>query len=360
MTSGTFIARGAKQTISTSQRLSDFSYELPPDRIATSPARPRDSAKLLHVGPTLGDHIISDLPSLLAPGDLLVVNDTRVIPAQLRARRGDARIGITLDKPRPDGAWLVLLRNARRVKPGDRLTIDDEFSADVVAVYEGGVAALRFNVVGPDFTQALHRTGALALPPYIARPQGLNPSDASDYQTMFAEHEGAVAAPTAGLHFTPALLAALAARGISIVRVTLHVGAGTFLPVRTENLAEHKMHSERGIVTAGAAALINETRAKGHRIVAVGTTALRLIESATDAHGCIHEFEGETDIFIIPGYRFRIADMLFTNFHLPHSTLLMLVCAFAGTARIKAAYEHAIGAAYRFYSYGDASLLERA
>jgi S-adenosylmethionine:tRNA ribosyltransferase-isomerase len=349
-----------KQSILTTAKLSEFDYDLPPDRIAASPARPRDSARLLHVSETLHDHVVSDLPSLLRPGDLLVVNDTRVIPAQLSAMRGDAHIGITLDKPQVDGTWLVLLRNARRVKPGDTLTIDEFFSADVIAVHEGGAATLRFNVEGTAFQSALQRTGALALPPYIARPEGVTARDSDDYQTMFAEHDGAVAAPTAGLHFTPALLDSLQERQIGITRVTLHVGAGTFLPVRTENLHEHKMHAERGFLTAAAAARINQTRAADGRIIPIGTTALRLIESATDSRGIIHEFAGETDIFILPGYKFKIADLLFTNFHLPHSTLLMLVSAFAGTERIREAYQYAIGEKYRFYSYGDACLLERA
>jgi S-adenosylmethionine:tRNA ribosyltransferase-isomerase len=341
-------------------KLSDFDYDLPPDRIATSPARPRDSAKLLHVGLTLRDYAVRDLPTVLRPGDLLVVNDTRVIPAQLSARRGEAHIGITLDKPGVDGTWLVLLRNAKRVKPGDRLAIDDVFSADVIAVHEGGTALLRFNVEGAAFQEALNRTGRLALPPYIARPEGLAPSDSADYQTMFAEHDGAVAAPTAGLHFTPALLDALHEKNVGITRVTLHVGAGTFLPVRVENVLEHKMHAERGSLSAGAAAIINETRAAGGRVIPIGTTALRLLEAAADAGGVVHEFAGETDIFIVPGYRFKAADLLFTNFHLPHSTLLMLVSAFAGTERIREAYRYAISAEYRFYSYGDACLLERA
>jgi len=349
-----------KQSVLVAAKLSDFDYDLPPDRIATSPARPRDSAKLLHVSSTFRDHTVRDLPSLLRPGDLLVVNDTRVIQAQLSAMRGGASIGITLDKPQADGAWQVLLRNARRVKPGDTLTIDETFSADVVAVHDGGTASLRFNLAGAAFQGALQRTGALALPPYIARPDGITATDREDYQTMFAEHDGAVAAPTAGLHFTPALLDALQVREIGITRVTLHVGAGTFLPVRTENLADHKMHAERGFLSAAAAAEINQTRAAGGRIIPIGTTALRLIESATDADGIIHPFAGETDVFILPGYKFKIADLLFTNFHLPHSTLLMLVSAFAGIERIREAYKYAIGAEYRFYSYGDACLLERA
>jgi S-adenosylmethionine:tRNA ribosyltransferase-isomerase len=341
-------------------KLSDFGYELPPERIATTPARPRDSARLLYVGERLWDHTILDLPTLLRAGDLLVVNDTRVIPAQLSAMRGEAHIGITLDKPQADGSWLVLLRNAKRVKPGDTLIIDESFSASVVAVHEGGTASVQFNVEGEALESALNRTGALALPPYIARPDGVTSSDADDYQTMFAEHDGAVAAPTAGLHFTPALLDALQAQKIGVARVTLHVGAGTFLPVRVENVLEHKMHAERGFVTAAAAARINEARAAGGRVIPIGTTALRLLESAADADGFVHEFSGETDIFIVPGYKFKIADLLFTNFHLPHSTLLMLVSAFAGIERIRDAYQYAIGAGYRFYSYGDACLLERA
>jgi S-adenosylmethionine:tRNA ribosyltransferase-isomerase len=341
-------------------KLADFGYDLPAARIATAPARPRDSAKLLHVGEGLRDYVVRDLPGLLRPGDLLVVNDTKVIPAQLSARRGEAHIGITLDKPDENGNWMVLLRNARRVKAGDTLSIDEGFAADVVAVHEGGTALLRFNVEGPAFSDALRRCGALALPPYIARPEGVTGADAVDYQTMFAEHEGAVAAPTAGLHFTPALLEDLQAKKIGMARVTLHVGAGTFLPVRVENLTEHKMHAERGFLSAAVAAQINETRAAGGRIIPVGTTALRLLESAADEGGAVHEFAGETDIFIVPGYKFKVADLLFTNFHLPHSTLLMLVSAFAGMERIRAAYAYAIRQGYRFYSYGDACLLERA
>jgi S-adenosylmethionine:tRNA ribosyltransferase-isomerase len=340
-------------------KLSDFSYELPAARIAVAPARPRDAARLLRVGETLGDYTVADLPGLLRAGDMLVVNDTRVIPAQLRAMRGAARIGITLDKPDEAGNWLVLLRNARRVRVGDELAIADGFLASVMAVHEGGTARLRFNVEGDAFLAALRRSGALALPPYIARPGGLTEADAEDYQTMFAAHDGAVAAPTAGLHFTPGLLEGLAAAGIGMTRVTLHVGAGTFLPVRTEDLGEHRMHAERGFVAQAAADAVNAARAAGGRIVPVGTTALRLIESAADERGRLAAFAGETDIFILPGYRFRIADLLFTNFHLPRSTLLMLVSAFAGMERIRAAYAHAIAAGYRFYSYGDACLLER-
>jgi S-adenosylmethionine:tRNA ribosyltransferase-isomerase len=340
--------------------LSDFGFFLPDELIATAPARPRDSAKLLHVSTSLRDYTVRDLPSLLRAGDMLVVNDTRVIPAQLTAMRGAARVGITLDKPSADGGWHVLLRNARRVKAGDVLIVDEAFSAVVTAVLEGGAAVLRFNVEGEAFLAALRRAGALALPPYIARPSGITEADEQDYQTMFAAHDGAVAAPTAGLHFTPGLIEALRARGVGMATVTLHVGAGTFLPVRTNNVLEHRMHAERGVVGAAAAASVNAARAAGGRIVPVGTTALRLIESAAGDDGVLREFAGETDIFILPGYRFKIADLLFTNFHLPHSTLLMLVSAFAGMDRIRAAYAHAIEAKYRFYSYGDACLLERA
>jgi S-adenosylmethionine:tRNA ribosyltransferase-isomerase len=336
--------------------LSDFAYDLPPSRIATTPARPRDSAKLLHVAATLSDHTVRDLPNLLRPGDLLVINNTRVIPAQLTATRGAATIGITLDRRLDNADWHVLLRNARRVKTGDSLTINADFHATVIAIHDGG----RFNSGGDDFYESLQKSGNLALPPYIARPEGLTEDDAQDYQTMFAEQNGAVAAPTAGLHFTPELISALAAKNIATTRVTLHVGAGTFLPVRTENLAEHKMHAERGFVSQESAAAINAAKAAGGRIVPIGTTALRLIESAAGDDGIVHPFDGDTDIFILPGYRFKVVDLLFTNFHLPHSTLLMLVSAFAGIDRIRTAYTHAITNNYRFYSYGDACLLERA
>ncbi|MDD2876574.1 MAG: tRNA preQ1(34) S-adenosylmethionine ribosyltransferase-isomerase QueA [Acidiphilium sp.] len=343
--------------------LADFDYFLPPDLIAAAPARPRDAARLLHVATEgLHDRVVGDLPSLLHPGDCLVVNDTRVIPAQLTGRRGDAVIGITLDRPMPEGTWRVLLRNARRARVGEIIMIEggDGFAARVVSRTDDGSALLRFNAEGAAFRAALDRVGALALPPYIPREQGLTASDQADYQTMFALHDGAVAAPTAGLHFTPALLAALTARGITTARVTLHVGAGTFLPVRTESLAAHKMHAERGIVTAETARAINAARAAGGHVVAVGTTSLRVLETAAGDTGSIQPFAGETDLFILPGYRFRAVDRLMTNFHLPRSTLLMLVAAFAGQARIKSAYDHAIASGYRFYSYGDACLLEPA
>ncbi len=342
-------------------RLSDFDFDLPPEAIAQHPMRPRDAARLLHVTPDrLDDRIVRDLPDLLSPGDILVSNDTRVIPAQLQARRGEARIGITLDRPLADGTWQALARNARRLQPGDTLAFEGaDLAATVFHRRPDGSVALRFDRDGAAFAAALEQAGALALPPYIDRPDGPTAEDAADYQTVFADAQGAVAAPTAGLHFTPALLAALDARGIKRATVTLHVGVGTFLPVRVEDVAEHRMHAERGIITAETAAAINAARAAGGRVVAVGTTSLRLLETAADATGLLHPFAGDTSIFILPGYRFRITDRLMTNFHLPRSTLFMLVAAFAGLERMRAAYAHAIGAGYRFFSYGDASLLER-
>ncbi|MBU6497448.1 MAG: tRNA preQ1(34) S-adenosylmethionine ribosyltransferase-isomerase QueA [Rhodospirillales bacterium] len=340
----------------------DFDFLLPPERIAQHPARPRDAARLLHVaGPALHDRVMRDLPQLLRAGDILVANDTRVIPAQLTARRGAARIGITLDRPRADGAWHALARNARRLHAGDTLHFDgaDELSATVIARDDDGGVALAFNLAGADFAAALARAAALALPPYIARPNGPQPDDTADYQTIFAAREGAVAAPTAGLHFTPALLAALDAAGIRRATITLHVGAGTFLPMRGDDVAAHRIHAERGEISAEAAAAINRARQAGGRIVAVGTTTLRLLETATAADGMVHPFAGDTDLFILPGHEFRGADLLLSNFHLPRSTLFMLVCAFAGGAAMRAAYAHAIAGGYRFYSYGDATLLER-
>jgi S-adenosylmethionine:tRNA ribosyltransferase-isomerase len=340
-------------------RASDFDFDLPADRIAHHPARPRDAARLLVVGERLQDRHVRDLPGLLRPGDILVANDTRVIPAQLAAWRGQARIGITLDRPRPDGAWHALARNARRLRPGDTLTFDGaaELTATVIERDPDGGVALAFNCQDEVFAQALARAGALALPPYIDRPHGPLAEDAADYQTVFAAHEGAVAAPTAGLHFTPALLAALDARGIRRATVTLHVGAGTFLPVRSDDISAHHIHAERGEILGGTADAINAARAAGGRVVAVGTTSLRLLEAAADEMGRVRPFSGETDLFILPGHRFRAVDLLMTNFHLPRSTLFMLVCAFAGTDRMRAAYAHAVASGYRFYSYGDASLL---
>jgi S-adenosylmethionine:tRNA ribosyltransferase-isomerase len=373
--------------------ISEFDFHLPPDRIAQHPARPRDAARLLHVTRDgLADRTVRDLPQLLRPGDVLVANDTKVIQAQLTAHRlhpddtsqlrlsgapqrhpndpqpvraGDAqsaRIGITLDRPRADGAWHALARNARRVRVGDVLHFDgaDDLTATVLERDPDGGVALAFNRRGEAFAAAVQQAGMLALPPYITRPQGPLPEDAADYQTVFATHDGAVAAPTAGLHFTPTLLSTLEARGVRRVTLTLHVGVGTFLPVRGDDIAHHRIHSERGEITPEAAAAINAARAAGGRIVAVGTTSVRWLETASDHAGTVRPFAGDTELFILPNYRFRAVDLMVTNFHLPRSTLFMLVCAFAGIAQMRAAYAHAIAAGYRFYSYGDACLLEPA
>ena len=339
----------------------DFDFALPDAAIAQQPARPRESARLLDLSAgCVQDRIVRELPDLLRAGDVLVANDTAVIPAQLAARCREARVGVTLDRPLADGSWHVLLRNARRVRAGDALRFEGaEATASVLSRDDQGGATLRFSLEGPAFDHFLASAGALALPPYIARPQGPTDADRSDYQTVFARRQGAVAAPTAGLHFTPALLAALDRRGVARETLTLHVGAGTFLPMRGDDVASHRMHPERGIVGADAALRINRARDAGGRIVAVGTTSLRLLESAADAQGVVRPFDGDTSLFIRPGHAFRTAEMLLTNFHLPRSTLFMLVCAFAGTARMKAAYAHAIAERYRFYSYGDACLLRR-
>ncbi|WP_137127660.1 tRNA preQ1(34) S-adenosylmethionine ribosyltransferase-isomerase QueA [Roseomonas sp. HF4] len=341
----------------------DFDFALPEDLIAHAPARPRDAARMLVVGTAgLTDAGVGDLPGLLRPGDVMVVNDTRVIPARLRARRGQARIEVMLNRAEGGGVWHALVRNARRLRAGDVIAVDgtEGCAATVIEAPEGGAVRLDF---GPDqaaLAAALDAAGEVPLPPYISRPDGPRPEDAADYQAIFAERPGAVAAPTASLHFTPALLAAIAARGVARAAVTLHVGAGTFLPLRAEDPRQHRLHAEWGEITEEAAGAINAARAAGGRIVAIGTTALRLLESAVDADGRIHPFRGLTDIYLLPGHRFRSADLLLTNFHLPRSTLFMLVSAFAGTARMKAAYAHAVTARYRFYSYGDATLLERA
>jgi S-adenosylmethionine:tRNA ribosyltransferase-isomerase len=343
--------------------LADFDYHLPADRIAHEPARPRDSARMLHIhADGVSDLTIRDLPSLLRPGDLLVANDTRVFPAQLQATRGGARIGITLDRPRADGAWKALARNGRRLRVGDTLAIEGAgaLTARVTDKAEDGSIGLAFNQDGDALMQAFEQAGALALPPYIHRPDGPTQADATDYQTVFAQRQGAVAAPTAGLHFTPALLDRLEAAGVRRVTVTLHVGIGTFLPVRVDRVTDHRMHAERGEIGAETAEAINRTKRDGGRIVAVGTTSLRLLESAAQADGTMRPFLGETSLFILPGYRFKAVDRLVTNFHLPRSTLLMLVSAFSGRERMLAAYAHAVAAGYRFHSYGDACFLEPA
>ena len=341
-------------------RVDDFDFELPRQLIADHPAEPRDAARLLEVGPTLEDRAIRDLPQLLRPGDLLVVNDTRVIPARLTGRRGAAGVEITLHRDLGGGQWRAFAKGAKRLKLGDWIVFADGFAAQVAAKHDEGDLTLRFDAEGAQFRANLARFGSMPLPPYIKRAAGGDARDLADYQTMFAAKDGAVAAPTAGLHFTEALLAALDARGIARLAVTLHVGAGTFLPVKVADTADHRMHSETGFIDAASAACINATRASGGRVVAVGTTSLHLLESAADERGHVAPFAGETSLFITPGYRFRAVDLLLTNFHLPRSTLFMLVAAFAGLQRMKAAYAHAIAGRYRFFSYGDACLLHPA
>jgi len=341
-------------------RVSDFDFELPKERIALRPANPRDSARMLVVrGGELADQGVLDLPRHLKPGDIVVVNDTRVIPARLDGMRGEARVEFTLHKQAGLDAWHAFARGAKKLKPGHLVAFGDGLSATVEEKGEGGEVLLRFDRSGAALMQAIERLGHMPLPPYIERQRATDEKDAEDYQTLFAQKEGAVAAPTAALHFTERLRAAVEAAGARIVTLTLHVGAGTFLPVKAEDTKDHRMHAEFGILTPQAAAVLNEAKAGGGRILAVGTTSLRLLETAADEEGHIHPFEGDTDIFITPGYRFRAVDLLMTNFHLPQSTLFMLVCAFAGLDVMKAAYAHAIAAEYRFYSYGDSSLLYR-
>ncbi len=338
-------------------RTDEFDFDLPRGRIAQHPVAPRDAARLLVVGPALSDHSVRDLPELLAPGDLLVVNDTRVLATRLFGRRGEARVEVTLHKAEGPGPWRAFARPARRLRPGDRVAFAEGLDARVAAKGEGGEVTLDFDRSEAALFAALERHGAMPLPPYIRRESGPDPRDRADYQTLFAERAGAVAAPTAGLHFTAPLVRALATRGVGRVAVTLHVGAGTFLPVKTVDPRDHEIHAEVAQLSQTAAETINRTRAAGGRVIAVGTTVLRLLESAAGAGGCVAPFAGETRLFILPGARLRAADLLLTNFHLPRSTLFMLVCAFAGTARMKAAYAHAVAAGYRFYSYGDACLL---
>jgi S-adenosylmethionine:tRNA ribosyltransferase-isomerase len=338
-------------------RVDAFDFALPPDRIALRPASPRDSARLLVVGKgRCDDRVVIDLPSLLRAGDVLVFNDTRVIPAQLEGRRGEARIGATLHKREGPRAWRAFVRNARRVRDGDRIDFGSGVFATAAGRDEDGSLRLEFEGSEP-VERLLEKAGRMPLPPYIAGRREADSRDAEDYQTMFAREEGAVAAPTAALHFTPRLMAALADSGIGHETLTLHVGAGTFLPVKADDTADHRMHSEWGRIDPTTAERLNAARSAGGRIVAVGTTSLRLLESAAGEDGRVQAFEGDTAIFITPGYRFRAIDGLVTNFHLPRSTLFMLVSALMGLETMKAAYGHAIRERYRFYSYGDASLL---
>ncbi|PTQ12297.1 tRNA preQ1(34) S-adenosylmethionine ribosyltransferase-isomerase QueA [Sphingomonas oleivorans] len=338
-------------------RVDLFDFDLPPERIALRPAEPRDAARLLLLeGDQIEDARVRDLPDLLRAGDILVFNDTRVIPAQLEGRRGEARIGATLHKREGPRRWIAFVRNAKRVRDGDRIEFGAGVSAIASARLADGSIILDFEGEEP-VELLLERAGRMPLPPYIAGKRAADARDAEDYQTMFAREEGAVAAPTAALHFTPGLMAALEARGIGHATLTLHVGAGTFLPVKAEDTEDHRMHAEWGRIDPATANRLNAARAAGGRLIAVGTTSLRLLESATGEDGIIRPFEGDTAIFITPGYRFRAIDGLMTNFHLPRSTLFMLVSALMGRERMQAAYAHAIQAGYRFYSYGDASLL---
>ena len=341
--------------------LDDFAYDLPSGRIADRPCEPRDGARLLVI-PAEGDFAdrrVLDLPELLRPGDLLVFNDTKVIPARLWGWRGAAQIEATLYREAEPGLWRAFVKGARRLHPGDAVEFAPGFSAEVAAKYPEGDVGLRFALSGEAFRAALQRYGAMPLPPYLKRPRGGDPADIARYQTIFARAEGAVAAPTAGLHFTQPLLDRLAARGVLWTTLTLHVGPGTFLPVKEADPRAHPMHAEWGVLSAETARRIAAARAQGGRLIAVGTTSLRLLETAAAEDGTVRPFAGETRLFILPGYRFRAIDMLLTNFHLPRSTLLMLVAALAGLDCIRAAYAHAIAAGYRFYSYGDASLIER-
>ncbi len=355
-------------------RVDLFDFELPEELIALRPARPRDSARLLHVrADGFDDLIVRDAPSLLRAGDLLVFNDTRVIPARLKGVRAreENRVAVeaTLHKRLSPSEWAAFAKPGKRLKEGDRLRFGAEsegacllsgLDATITSKGEGGEVTLAYDLAGPDLDAAIAAHGEMPLPPYIAAKRAEDEADFADYQTVYAAKDGAVAAPTAGLHFTDDLLARLAAAGVEQTRVTLHVGAGTFLPVKADDTAEHKMHAEWREIGAEAAKAINRAKAERRRVIAVGTTALRSLESAANEDGGVRSEAGDTSIFITPGYRFRVVDGLWTNFHLPRSTLFMLVGAFAGLARMQGAYAHAIAQGYRFYSYGDASLLWRA
>ncbi len=345
-------------------KLSDFDFDLPEGLIATRPAKPRSSARLLLAeGVRISDRRVTDLVEILRPGDRLVLNDTKVIPARLSGQRfrtgaegeTSARIEVTLLEPKADGSWAVLLKPLKKIRDGEVIVFSADLSA-ALAGREEGQGLLQFNLSGEDFDAALAEAGAMPLPPYIAALRAPDEADKSDYQTVWARNSGAVAAPTASLHFDQPLLEALRAKGVEFTHVTLHVGAGTFLPVKVDDIREHKMHAEWGEVTPQAAEEILSTKRAGGRVIPVGTTALRLIESAA-RDGALKPWRGDTDIFITPGFEFKVADGLMTNFHLPKSTLMMLVSALMGVERIKAIYAHAISGGYRFFSYGDASLL---
>ena len=338
-------------------KVDEFNFDLPRERIADRPAVPREAAKLLCVENRITDNLVSDLPDLLNAGDLLVFNDTKVIPARLRGMRRGAKVEVTLHKNVSADSWHAFAKPAKKLKPGDIVTFSGDFTALVTEKRGGGEVALSFSASGPELMEKLMEYGEIPLPPYISSLRAVDDQDLKDYQTIFAKDEGAVAAPTAGLHFTDDLMAKFSSKRIDMVTLTLHVGAGTFLPVKVDNTEDHKMHSEVGIISIEAAEKINECRSAGGRIVSVGTTSLRLLESACDIDGQVRPFNGETDIFITPGYRFKAVDLLITNFHLPKSTLFMLVSAFSGLGKMRDAYQHAIEGEYRFYSYGDCSLL---
>ncbi|AGT09591.1 tRNA preQ1(34) S-adenosylmethionine ribosyltransferase-isomerase QueA [Paracoccus aminophilus] len=346
-------------------KLDDFDFDLPEGLIATRPAQPRSAARLLVAeGPDLRDLQVHDLTRVLQPGDLLVLNDTKVIPARLTGKRDrmtaqglvSAKIEVTLLEPDAAGNWRALAKPLRKLQPGERIIFSDQLSAEVVEIADAGLS-LRFDAEGSAFEEELARVGAMPLPPYIAALRAPDEQDRTDYQTVWAKNSGAVAAPTASLHFDAPLLDALREMGVRFTYVTLHVGAGTFLPVKVDDVATHKMHAEWGEVSEAAAQAINAAKAEGARVIPVGTTALRLIESAASEDGRMQPFQGTTEIFIYPGYRFRVTDALMTNFHLPKSTLLMLVSALMGQERIREIYGHAVSSGYRFFSYGDASLL---
>ena len=361
-------------------KLDAFDYDLPDGRIATAPARPREAAKLLDMTCADGflDRQVRDFPDLCQPGDVIVVNNTAVISARLSGYRGAAKISITLHKceismdtcnvPSFSSHWRVFAKPAKKCRVDDTIVFGDDFAAHILGRGEGGDVAVCFInpkknnalVDGPELENCLARYGTIPLPPYISRPDGATTADETDYQTMFARHPGAVAAPTAGLHFTPALAAQLTGKNVSIVEITLHVGAGTFLPVTVDDIADHKMHAEWGAISSHAASIIQTAQQSGHRIIAVGTTSLRILEACFQQHGSIQAFAGETDIFIRPGFKFGVVDALLTNFHLPKSTLLMLISAFSGMRNVRDAYQHAIAGDYRFFSYGDACFMRRA
>ncbi len=344
-------------------RVDLFDFDLPDENIALRPVSPRDSAKMLVIDDKLTDHSVRELPSFLKSGDVLIFNNTKVIPTQLegvRERDGaTAKVSATLHTRLSSNSWLCFAKGAKKLKTGDRIQFGSHLDCSVLSKDDAGNIELQFDLSGADFDEALMKVGSMPLPPYIAGKRQTDAQDMSDYQTMYAKEEGAVAAPTAGLHFTPELTQAIEEKGITLKYVTLHVGPGTFLPVKAENTENHQMHSEWGIIDQSIVDAVNNAKQSGGRLICVGTTSLRLIESAASDDGSIQAWEGNTDIFITPGYRFKAVDMLMTNFHLPKSTLFMLVSAFCGLETMQSAYAYAIKNAYRFYSYGDSSLLYR-